>query len=203
MDHGYRLFWHRPFLFNIDNWRGDKVNIFGALVSIMNVCVPDEVGYEVGQLEEVSDYRNDDRLFDAGFDRYMKYVERNPDDLQSRWMAAHHANLMQRRDQAHELIDENLARNSDHIPTQAILALMTLQDGVYNRESWAGYEIRHRQPNRHQFGGDRSFPENVARWDGTPTTSVADWSEQGFGDNIMFARFFEHVLERAPPHPPF
>jgi hypothetical protein len=74
-----------------------------------------------------------------------------------------------------------------------------LQDGVYNRESWEGYEIRHRQPNRQQFGGDRVFPEGVARWDGTPTDEpLLIWSEQGFGDNIMFARFFEHVLERAP-----
>jgi FkbM family methyltransferase len=199
VDHGYRLFWHRPYLFNADNWRGKTKNIFGALVSIMNVCIPDEDGYEVHSLEEVSDYRNDDLLFEREATRYLKYVARNPDDLQSRWMAAHYHNLMQRRQLANELVDDNLARDPEHIPTRALAALMTLQDGVYNRDSWAGYEIRHRQANRHQFGGDRSFPDGVGRWGGGRTDQpLLIWSEQGFGDNIMFARFFKHVLERAP-----
>jgi len=199
IDHGYRLFWHRPYLFNIDNFRGDKRNVFGSLVSIMNVCVPDEAGYSVEALEEVSDYRDDDEMFNRERARYLKYADRDPDDLQSRWMAAHYSNLMQDRDFARELIDENLARNPDHQPTRALLGLMTLQDGVYNRESWEGYEIRHRQPNRHQFGGDRTFPEGVERWDGISTDQpLLIWSEQGFGDNIMFVRFYEHVLQRAP-----
>ena len=197
VDHGYRCFWHRPFLFNIDNFHGNKKNIFGALVSIMNVCVPDEEGYEVHELEEVSDYRNDDQLFTREMNRYLKYVERNPDDLQSRWMAAHHANLMQYRDTARDLIGNNLNRDAGHVPTLALQAYMNLQDGDYSRLGWAGYEIRHMQPNRHQFGGDRHH--NVDRWEGEETKkTVLIWSEQGFGDNIMFARFFRRVLERAP-----
>ena len=199
IEHRYRLYWHRPYLYNADNFRGDKRNVFGALVSIMNVCVPDEAGYSVEALEEVSDYRDDDRMFERERERYLRYVERDPDDLQSRWMAAHYANLMQQRDLAHELVDDNLARDPEHQPSRALLGLMTLQDGVYNRESWEGYEIRHRQPNRHQFGGDRTFPEGIGRWDGTPTDEpLLIWSEQGFGDNIMFVRFFGHVLQRAP-----
>jgi len=199
IDHGYRLYWHRPYLFNIDNWRGDKRNIFGALVSIMNVCIPDEAGYAVERLEEVSDYREDDRMFDRERDRHLRYVERNPDDLQARWIAAHYANLMQRREEAQALIDENFSRDPYHIPTRALAALLTLQDGHYDRESWTGYEIRHEQPNRHQFGGDRTFPEGIKRWNGEKTDeSVLIWSEQGFGDNLMFVRFFKHVLERAP-----
>ena len=197
IDHGYRCFWHRPYLFNIDNFRGDKKNIFGALVSIMNVCIPDEEGYEVLALEEVSDYRNDDKLFEREYLRYSKYVARNPDDLQSRWMAAHYANLMQCRDIARELIDDNLTRDCLHVPTLALQAYMNLQDGNYGRIGWSGYEIRHKQPNRHQFGGDRTH--EVERWEGEKTDrTVLIWSEQGFGDNIMFARFFKHVLERAP-----
>lgn len=199
IDHGYRMFWHRPYLFNIDNFRGDKKNIFGALVSIMSICVPDEEGYEVQSLEEVADYRNDDYMFTREYDRYLRYVVRDRNDLQSRWMAAHYANLVQFRDVAHYLIEENLERDPEHVPTRALLALMTLQDGIYNRETWAGYEIRHSQPNRHQFGGDRIFPESVKRWDGEKTDEpLLIWSEQGFGDNIMFARFFMNVLERAP-----
>lgn len=197
IDHGYRCFWHRPFLFNIDNFRGNKKNIFGALVSIMNVCIPDEEGYEVLALEEVSDYRNDDKLFLREYDRYAKYFERDHGDLQSRWMAAHYANLMQWRELARELININLMLDGHHTPTLALQAYMNLQDGDYSRAGWAGYEIRHTQPNRHQFGGDRTHA--CERWDGEKTDkTVLIWSEQGFGDNIMFARFFKHVLERAP-----
>jgi FkbM family methyltransferase len=199
IDHGYRCFWHRPFMFNIDNWRGEKKNIFGALISIMNVCVPDEEGFEVQQLEEVADYRDDDLLFVRELDRYRSYIERNPNDLQSRWMAAHYSNLMQWRIEAKELIADNLTYDPDHIPTRALQAYMRMQDGHYGREGWEGYEIRHRQPNRHQFGGERNFPNHVGRWDGTPTDeALLIWSEQGFGDNIMFARFFEQVRHRAP-----
>src|SRR4029077_10370857 len=115
IDHGYRLYWHRPYLYNADNWRGEKKNIFGALVSIMNVCIPDQAGYAVERLEEVSGYREDNRMFDREHDRYLGYVARNPDDLESRWVAAHYANLMQRRDEAEKLIAENFARNPDHI----------------------------------------------------------------------------------------
>jgi hypothetical protein len=74
-----------------------------------------------------------------------------------------------------------------------------LQDGKYDKEGWAGYEIRHKQTNRHQFGGDRVFPEHVKRWDGTQTNEpLVIWTEQGFGDNIMFARFMHDVWDRAP-----
>jgi FkbM family methyltransferase len=201
IDHGYRCFWHRPYMFNIDNWRGDKKNIFGALISIMSICIPDEEGYAIQHLEEVADYRNDDLLFDREMQRYLKYVDRDPDDLQSRWMAAHYANLTQQRITARILIQQNLERDPAHVPTLALQAYMLLQNGVYTRESWAGYEIRHRQANRHQFGGDRTFPDElqVERWDGEPTDKpLLIWSEQGFGDNIMFARFFEQVRHRAP-----
>jgi FkbM family methyltransferase len=199
VDHGYRLWWHRPYMYNIDNWRGEKRNIFGSLVSIMSLCVPDEEGYEVTKLEEVSDYRHDERMFDRERERYLRYVERDPGDLESRWMAAHYANLMQRRDEARALAEENLAQDPEHVPTNALLALMTLQDGVYNRDSWTGYEIRNKQPNRHKFGADRWFPEEVRRWGGEKTDEpLLIWTEQGFGDNIMFCRFMKDVLERAP-----
>jgi FkbM family methyltransferase len=201
IDHGYRCFWHRPYMFNIDNWRHEKKNIFGALISIMNVCVPDDEGYEVQQLEEVADYRDDDLIFVRELDRYRSYIERNPNDLHSRWMAAHYSNLMQWRIEAKELIADNLTYDPDHIPTRALQAYMRLQDGDYCRGAWEGYEIRHRQANRHQFGGDRTFPDelHVERWDGAPTDKpLLIWSEQGFGDNIMFVRFFEQVRHRAP-----
>jgi FkbM family methyltransferase len=199
IDRGYRLWWHRPYMYNADNFNGVRKNIFGALISVMNICVPDQEGYEVRSLEEVSDYRSDDHMFDREHVRYMSYVDRNPHDLHSRWLAAHYANLMQRRHLARMLLTENLKLDPGHVPTRAIAALMELQDGNYGRDGWAGYEIRHMQANKHQFGGDRVFPAGVERWDGTPTDQpLLIWSEQGFGDNIMFVRFFVDVLKRAP-----
>ena len=208
VDHGYRLYWHRPYMFNIDNWRGEKKNIFGSLISIMSICIPDEEGYAIEKLEEVADYRNDDKMFEREALRYLKYVERDPNDLSSRWMAAHYSNLMQRRLLARELIETNLGYDPEHVPTLAIQAMMDLQDGNYSREGWAGYEIRHKQPNRHKFGGDRTHPilrtdgsgkDFVPRWEGEQTDKpLLIWSEQGFGDNLMFCRFFKHVIARAP-----
>jgi len=193
---GYRLYWHKPFQFNADNWRKNDRNVFGNLVSIMNLCVPDEEGYEVKSLDEVSDYRDDDEMFDREIARYNKYVDRNPDDLTSRLMYAHHQNLMQREDEAFAALAENLRREPMHQPSLAIKGFFALQRGNW-KEGWPAHELRFGQPNRHQFGGDRTH--SVPKWDGSKTNEpLLIWSEQGFGDNIMFARFFGEVLKRAP-----
>jgi hypothetical protein len=42
---------------------------------------------------------------------------------------------MQRREEAEKLIAENMSRDPYHIPTRALTALLTLQDGVYFLES--------------------------------------------------------------------
>lgn len=193
---GYRLYWHKPFHFNPDNFFKEKRNLFGNLISLMNVCVPDEEGYEVLRLEEVSDYRSDDLMFDRERDRYQKRVDKDPSDLTSRLMVAHHENLMQRSDRALALIDENLKRDPTHGPTLAIQGLLALQRGEW-KKGWPAYELRFCQPNRHQFGGDRHF--DCPKWDGQPTGEpVLIWTEQGFGDNIMFVRLMKEVFKRAP-----
>jgi len=37
---GYRLWWHLPSMFNPDNFRGDKENLFGNIVSVNMLCLP-------------------------------------------------------------------------------------------------------------------------------------------------------------------
>lgn len=199
IDMGYRLYWHKPFQFNPDNFFGEKRNIFANIVSVMNVCVPDEEGYEVRNLEEVMDIRNDDQMFDREIARFNRYVERNPDDLDSRLVVAHYSNLMQRTDEAYALLDENLRRDFAHGPSLAVRGLLDLQAQKYNRDTWAAYELRFQQKNLRQFGGDRIHKFGVPQWDGTPTDApILIWSEQGFGDNIMFSRFMPEVLKRTP-----
>jgi len=39
---GYRLWWHLPRMYNPDNFRGDKENIFGNIVSVNMLCLPQE-----------------------------------------------------------------------------------------------------------------------------------------------------------------
>lgn len=41
-EHGYRVYRHRPPLFNPKNWKGNKLNVFGCIVSGMLFCVPKE-----------------------------------------------------------------------------------------------------------------------------------------------------------------
>ena len=139
-------------------------------------------------------------LFDAR-DRTAtcNYVERNPDDLQSRWMAAHYANLMQRRATARDLIDENLAAI---LPARANARAAGVDESagrpLQPRSAGPATRSGTSSPTATSSAATARF-RGVERWDGETTDQpLLIWSEQGFGDNIMFARFFEHVLERAP-----
>lgn len=40
---GYKLWWHLPRMFNPDNFRDDSENIFGNIVSVNMLCLPQEV----------------------------------------------------------------------------------------------------------------------------------------------------------------
>jgi len=40
---GYRLWWHLPRMYNPDNFRGDSENLFGNIVSVNMLCLPQEV----------------------------------------------------------------------------------------------------------------------------------------------------------------
>ena len=40
ISHGYRLYRHTPPLYNPENWRRSRVNVFGRTVSINLLCIP-------------------------------------------------------------------------------------------------------------------------------------------------------------------
>jgi len=192
----YRMFWHRPPLFDQNNFNGCEQNVFGNVVSMNMVCVAEDRGIVVKQLDEVADIRQDDLMFDREIERYSRYLSYKPDELDSRLMIGHYQNLMQRDHEVHAALEENLRRDPAHIPTHAIIGLRKLQRGNW-AEGWPAYELRFLQRNLHYFGGHRKH--DVPQWDGSHTDeTVLIWSEQGFGDTIMFSRFFNHVLSRVP-----
>jgi len=49
----YRLFWHIPPLFNPDNFRGEKKNVFPHQGSANMICVPNEMSISFGSLREI------------------------------------------------------------------------------------------------------------------------------------------------------
>lgn len=40
---GYKLWWHLPRMYNPDNFRGDRENLFGNIVSVNMLCLPQEI----------------------------------------------------------------------------------------------------------------------------------------------------------------
>ena len=54
LDAGYRLFWHRPPLYNPDNYFANDNNEFGQLLSQNMFCLPGERAFEVQGLVEIT-----------------------------------------------------------------------------------------------------------------------------------------------------
>jgi hypothetical protein len=50
---GYDLFWHRPPLFNPNNFRGNANNVFGTVITANMICVPRAWGATMQHFEKV------------------------------------------------------------------------------------------------------------------------------------------------------
>jgi FkbM family methyltransferase len=193
VDHEYRMWWHQAPLFTPDNFNDYADDIFGNCYSFNMVCVPEESNVKVKALDEVTNIQLDEQIFDREIVRCHRILERHPNELGVRLLSGHFANLMQREDEAWAAFEENLRRDPEHVGTLAIIGLMRMQRGHYD---WDTYELRYRQANTALFG-DRQH--NGSKWDGSPTDEpVLVWHEQGFGDSIMFGRFLNEAIQRAP-----
>ena len=195
IDHGNRCFWHKVPMFYEGNFNSEKTNVFGIIHSHMMICIPEAFNATVLNLEEVADFRVDPKMYDREYARTMKRLDKNPDDLHMRAIAAHYANLKGDYASAADHLHYGLQRDKDHQQCLQVKAMLDLQQGRY-KEGWQGYEMRYAQPHPETFGWR---PHYVPHWDGEPTDEVLlIWAEQGFGDSIMFGRFMEEVLLRAP-----
>jgi FkbM family methyltransferase len=195
VDHDYRCYWHRVPMFYEGNFKHETLNVFGNIASHNMICVPEESGIKVEQLDEVEDRRLDDQMYVREKARAMKRLEKDPDDFEARVLIAHYANLMNDEETAQRYIKENLLLVPDHAPSLSIFGLMALQQGSF-KDGWQGYELRYTQRDPKTFGWR---PHDVPHWDGTPTDeTVLIWHEQGWGDSIMFSRFMHNVQKLAP-----
>jgi FkbM family methyltransferase len=50
---GYRLYWHTPALFDPENFNGVQENVFGKVVSVNMLCIPNERGTQVQGLQGI------------------------------------------------------------------------------------------------------------------------------------------------------
>jgi len=201
VDLGYRLYWHRPRLYSATNWRNEKRNVFSGIISINMICVPEELGANIDGCDEVADLRMDPQMYDRELTRFTRIVERNDKDVMAkvknakvdrnaRLQMAHYANLTRR----HDIMEKVLECYSDDPAANTLRGLIDLTKGIWN---WKAYEERYKQSNTFAFGGHRR--PDLPQWDGTPTSEVVLlWCEQGFGDTLMFGRFIEEALKRAP-----
>ncbi len=53
--HGYRLWWHNPPLFNLDNWAGNTTNAWPRVVSCNMLCIHASRSTNINGLREVAD----------------------------------------------------------------------------------------------------------------------------------------------------
>jgi FkbM family methyltransferase len=201
IDMGYRAYWYRPPLYSFTNYAGELHNIFPGTVALMQIYVPEELDHEVKGCDEVSDIRladpNDPDVFNREIVRYERISQRFPDNLGVKLIVAHYLNLMGRNEESAAKIKEILAVDPDHVPTLAIEGLHMLQAGNY-KEGWQRYELRYKQKNTAHFGGNRDH-RDIPQWDGQPTDEpILIWAEQGFGDTIMFSRFYKYVRDLCP-----
>ncbi len=102
--------------------------------------------------------------------------------------------LLEKGDHAQglELLDAILARDPDDHETRLARSYMHLKHGNFE-QGWRDFEARHRS----RFAAVRRY--DFARWDGgsMQDETLLICSEQGLGDQVMFASCFGETIARA------
>lgn len=93
------------------------------------------------------------------------------------------------------LLDRAITRLPECAEAHAMRGMALLSVGRFE-EGFAAYEWRHRVP-----GCEGNKPA-LPRWNGEPLPgkTLLLWDEQGFGDNIQFARFVERAARSSQAH---
>ena len=207
----YRLFWHLPPLFNPKNFRGNQENVFGRICSWNMLCVPAETPLQVRGFNEIT--HSADRPFqvDANFERgvaddeqgracvetgkferaealFMSAAERIPSSADPHVNLCFLYHVTGRLAEAIAEGERAVAIEPNHRLAHVNLATSLLLAGNYPR-GFIEYEWR---PKPH-------VDTRVPLWDGSALQGgrLLVTREQGFGDFILYSRFFTRLRERG------
>ena len=124
---------------------------------------------------------------DAG-EIYLQAVLTAPDTVKPQLSLANHYRVTRQLPLAELAYRRVLALAPDHLKAAFELGCVLLAMGRY-AEGWPLYELR--EPRLKFIANNLSFPE----WQGEPLTGkrLFIWREQGFGDQIMMARFLSRL----------
>ena len=207
----YRLFWHLPPLFNPKNFRGNRENVFGSICSWNMLCVPAETPLEIIGFDEIT--HTSDRPFqvDANFERGVA------DDEQGRACVA--AGKFERAEALFLSAAQRIPNSADPHVNLAFLYHVTgkIDAAIAEGERAVGIEPNHRLAHLNLATSlllaghyPRGFIEyewrpmpqidtRVPLWDGSNLDGgrLLITREQGFGDFILYSRFFAQLRERG------
>lgn len=207
---GYRLYWHTPPLFDPENPNGAGENVFPGICSVNLFCAPKERELDaVGAAPldprawtcpvplpaaEAPDAATSQALRDIAAGRFpeaevqlSRLAAAHPghNGVQHAWGAFLHQ--LGRLEEAEGPLRKAHALAPDNEQTRLALAGCLLAQGRY-AEGWPLFEARHVVAIP-AGGGKPEHPQ--PEWRGEPLAGrrLMIWPEEGFGDQIQFARF--------------
>jgi tetratricopeptide (TPR) repeat protein len=134
--------------------------------------------------------------FDEAAENYRHALEIQPDYAEVHCVLGIALKELGQLENAIASFRRALEINPDLVEAHLNLGSLLLAQGRYT-EAWPEYEARY-DPN---YSGRQSIPPNLPfpRWQGEPLTgkSIVVWPEQGFGDEIQFARYIPMLKNRG------
>ncbi|MDR2786884.1 MAG: FkbM family methyltransferase [Candidatus Accumulibacter sp.] len=139
--------------------------------------------------------RAQDGLFEASILNFKYALKLDPRSVNARNGLALAYQCMHRLDESEQAFRRSLEVQPEGSEAQTCLGVLLLLCGRY-REGWPYYENRWRVPDRIEKRPEFSQPEWTGDDLGSRTLLV--YTEQGYGDNLQFARYLPLLHRRYP-----
>lgn len=205
LDLGYRIWKHHPLLYQPDNFASNPTIVWPNNIMSLNVfCADEAMTVEVDGSEEIIDNLNDEGSYDRVIARrerqLAKRAARKPGaeiDSDAMLEIAYLNVLMHRESKAEEIFAVIEAHKPGDAQAMYVSSILPFQRGDYET-AWPLWELRYKTKNTETWG---NRPHSGERWQGEylkRDEPLLLWTEQGFGDAIMFARFIRQAIQRAP-----